>query len=330
MSHRRTSPIDRMRSNWRRLWGEPIGWVWLSAFLLHLVALFCVQDFVFFKGMSVDEHGVFIAQSMRFSVSEKKELNISREVQISPEQVELNSKSIRPSPEKKLNEEKIVDVPQWNPLNKISGALPSTESKEEGEVAIGAAGVKIWELKSPVKKVVFLIDVSGTMWNEIEGRWGFQVAQEEVIRCVKAMPPEMFFNVIYYSDSTAIMTSNLVAATPENKEMARRFLNMKPNLSGATDFFKGIQSAFQQRPQSIFIFTDGEMDIPRWKILSQMDSLKEEMRQSIPIFGIGFFYEKNQESLDLLQKICFSTGGDFKLYLNYSVPVKIEKKPSIR
>ena len=328
MSRRRTSPIDRIRSNWRRLWGEPIGWVWLSAFLLHLVAIFCVQDFVLWKGMSAQEHGLFIVQSMRFPTVEKSgtHLNPPQEVEISTEIVPSNQKINTTVPEKKKEEVKMVEVPQWNPLAKLSGPALNPDSNEEGEVTVGVPGVKIWELKSAVKKVIFLIDVSGTMWNEIEGKCGFEIAQEEVIRSIKWMPPEMVFNVIYYSDATSMLSPTLVSATVENKELARRFLRQKPMLSGATDFFKGIKTAFEQRPEAIFIFTDGEMDLPRWKIPSLMDSLKERAGVSIPVFGVGFFYEKNQESLDVLQKICFTTGGDFKRYFYYSTPVKVENK----
>ena len=329
MRRRGLSPINRAQFNWRRLWGEPIGWVWLSAFLLHLVALFCVQDFVFFKGMSTEAHGLFIAQSLLFPESEKIESNVNsvRELEVPTAPSKLTS----PPLDNKKVETKIVDVPQWNPLAQLPSGVPQAEIKEEESSSPGSSGVKIWELKSPVKKVIFLIDVSGTMWKEIEGKYGYQLAQEEVMYSIKRMPPEIFFNIIYYSDSTSMMAQELIASTPENKELARRFLKQKPTLSGATDFFKGLQVSFEQRPESIFIFTDGETDIPRWKIQNRIDELKEKVGRSIPLFGIGFFYEKNQESLDILQKICFITGGDFKLYLSYSPSIiKTEKQMPVK
>ncbi|MES2307970.1 MAG: VWA domain-containing protein [Verrucomicrobiota bacterium] len=326
MSRRRPSRIDLLRSNWRRLWGEPIGWVWLSAFLLHIVALLWVQNLVMFEAHSSDEHGIFIVRSMRFREEEKKEpipIPAPREVEVRTEVIPLAQKNQKPTAEKKAPDPS--DVPNWNPLTQVGAPTP-VEEKTVKVAPSALPGVKIWDIQAPVKKVVFLIDVSGTMWNEIDGRWGFQIAQDEVARSISAMPPEMSFNIVYYSDETSSMASALVPATHEYKELARRFLALKPNLSGATDFFKGLQGAFEQGPEAVFIFTDGEMDVPRWKVPSRFDALREKTGPSIHLFGVGFFYEKNQECLDLLQKICFLSGGDFKLYNRYTPPVKVEKK----
>jgi hypothetical protein len=296
--------------------------------LLHVVALLWIQNIVLFEGRSSDEHGIFIARSMRFPVEEKKEEAsvLPREVEMRTESPPVAQKNPKPLPEKKVVDPPPTEAPNWNPLSQMTTPPPASEAKEEKSTPPSGVGVKIWELQSPVKKVVFLVDVSGTMWNELEGRWGFQVVQDEVERSVSAMPPEMFFNIVYYSDTTMSMSPTLVKATHENKELARRFLTLKPNLSGATDFFKGLQGAFEQRPEAVFIFTDGEMDVPRWKVPSRFDALREKTGPSIHLFGIGFFYEKNQESLDVLQKICFLSGGDFKLYNRYTPPVMIEKK----
>jgi hypothetical protein len=155
MRHKGLSPINRARFNWRRLWGEPIGWVWLAAFLLHLVALFCVQDFVFFKGMSAEAHGLFIAQSLRFPATEKSEsnLNSNQELEIStaPVSSKLNSVNL----EKKKEEEKTRDLPQWNPLAQLPSGVPKGSSKRRRKSPLEGLELKYGNSRVLLKKLFF-------------------------------------------------------------------------------------------------------------------------------------------------------------------------------
>lgn len=302
--------------DWKKLLRDPIGWVWISAFLFHLVALLWIHDFVLFEGRDAHEHGIFLAQTMRFAESQDP-LRASTEVTVSLEPPKPREGIEKPSENatKRVEAAPADDTIRWNPLLRMgSESLPTKEKGNSETASVLKSGVRIWSLQSPAKKVVFLIDISGTMWNEIDGKWCFKIAQAEVEKSISVMPTEMEFNVIYYSDSVSVLSPQLLAANAENKERARRFLNSVPSMNGATDFMKGLKAAFEQKPEAIFLFTDGEMDLPKWKLPSQLDRLRESYHTKTVLFGIGFFYQKNQESLDLLQRLCFVSGGDYKTY----------------
>lgn len=315
--YRQRNSSDRW-GDWKQFFRDPLSWVWISAFLLHLVALLWIQDIVLFRQTDSPEHGVFFMQSMRFPEHsppvDPPATSQEVSVKIDPLAASLNPPS---SGEKKppVPVTPQEDSMRWNPFTQMGSASDSKlNSGDLSKKGILTPGARIWNLQSPAKKVVFLIDISGTMWNEIDGVWGFKIAQAEVERSISVMPPDMEFNVIYYSDTVSLLSPSLLPASADNKERARKFLSSVPAMNGATDFFKGLRSGFEQRPEAIFLFTDGEMDIPKWKVPSRLDELRETYRSKTVLFGIGFFYQKNQDSLDLLQRLCFLSGGDFKKY----------------
>jgi len=103
---------------------------------------------------------------------------------------------------------------------------------------------------------VFVIDNSNSMTN---GR--FETALNELMITVSQLTPRQRFYVIFYSDVAYPMfhpqpASQLVPATPRNKEMLRRWL-ATVQLCLKTNGKEAISAAFQLNPDVIFVLGDG-------------------------------------------------------------------------
>ncbi len=81
-------------------------------------------------------------------------------------------------------------------------------------------------LRPDSDRVTFVIDISGSMSN----RWGttsttrFEEAVEQLVRFLQAAPEHTKFNVILFNQAPLVSSSELVEATAENLERARRSL----------------------------------------------------------------------------------------------------------
>jgi hypothetical protein len=101
-------------------------------------------------------------------------------------------------------------------------------------------------------KVVYICDASGSMMSV------FWRVKDELHKAVDVLRPMQGFNVIFFSDAdlTALSKTDLVMANPQNKRKAFE-LAEKMSAAGTTDPLPAIRLAFAQKPQLIYVLTDG-------------------------------------------------------------------------
>ncbi|HEX5139029.1 MAG TPA: VWA domain-containing protein, partial [Planctomycetota bacterium] len=110
-------------------------------------------------------------------------------------------------------------------------------------------------------RVLFLVDVSGSM------RWPWRdpkridVARKELVRVLREMPPGSLFNVILFSTKVRAWQDEEVAADPCNVEAAIAWAerNLK-DPEGDTCTYAALERAFSRNPRfdTIFLLSDGQ------------------------------------------------------------------------
>lgn len=101
-------------------------------------------------------------------------------------------------------------------------------------------------------KVVYICDASGSMMSI------FWRVREELKKSLDVLIPIQAFNVIFFSDVdvSSLSKQSLVMATPDNKLKAID-LATKMSAAGTTDPLPAIRLAFEQKPELIYVLTDG-------------------------------------------------------------------------
>ena len=143
--------------------------------------------------------------------------------------------------------------PEWTPAaGGGSGAGPGRAPDGGERESASFAGLP---LRS--QRVAFLIDFSGSMWQERGGRTRKEVVDGELRRALEALPPETEFNVIPYTDSPLPWRKGLVPASPKN--VASALADFERNHArGKGNFWDAALLALEDpRVDTLVVLTDG-------------------------------------------------------------------------
>lgn len=157
------------------------------------------------------------------------------------------------------------------------------------------------------KKVVYICDASGSMMSV------FWRVKQELHKAVDVLKPIQAFNVIFFSDVevTTLNKSELIMATPDNK---RKAFSTAESMSaaGSTDPLPAIRLAFQQKPELIYILTDG------FDQIVSFDSVIQEFRKlnadkKVRVNTILIKSTDNPELEKVVRTIASENGGVCKV-----------------
>jgi hypothetical protein len=156
-----------------------------------------------------------------------------------------------------------------------------------------------------VTSVVFLCDASGSMLVK------FSALKRELSKAIQGLKPTQSFSIHFFRDTRALsLGPQLWVATPENKLHALDFLEaVAPR--GTTDPLPALEIAFKQKPQLIFLLTDG--DFPdNDAVLNRIRQLNRGRR--VKIDTIAFVGEADTDTgfIALLKRIAAENGGLYR------------------
>ena len=104
------------------------------------------------------------------------------------------------------------------------------------------------------RRIVYLVDASGSMLSV------FPRVKEELMASISHLQPVQAFNVIVFHDEDANMATmsrgGLLMANPDNKIAAGKFTD-EQGAMGGTDPVPAIKLAFSQKPDLVYVLTDG-------------------------------------------------------------------------
>ncbi len=151
----------------------------------------------------------------------------------------------------------------------------------------------------PARKIVFLVDRSGSMGDSIE------FVKEELKTTIEELRDDSEFHVIFYSSGQPVemSTRRLVPATERNKGLAFEFID-GIIAQGETDPSKAIERAFAVGPDLVYLLTDGEFDRAIVDLVKRLN-----VGDKVTVHTIGFIYRTGEE---VLKKIAGDNGGKYK------------------
>ena len=157
------------------------------------------------------------------------------------------------------------------------------------------------------KKIVFVCDASGSMLNK------FSTLRRELSNTVQGLRVIQSFNIVFFQEqsATALDPNQLVMATPESKLKATNFLEDKVTPRGETNPIPGIEIAFRQHPELIYILTDGDFPDNN-AVLAKIRELNKDHK--VKVNTIAFVSESDTDTafMKLLSQIASENGGVYK------------------
>ena len=167
--------------------------------------------------------------------------------------------------------------------------------------------------KSPTARIAYVCDASGSMLQM------FDSLRVELRKSIDPLKPEQSFNVIFFQEQgyqTADKTA-LMPATADNKRRVYDFLD-KMYVKGETNPIPGLDLAFKQAPEVIFLLTDGDFNGPGNDAVVKfcVERAKAGKVKMNTIAFISSDVKDKPEELEFvkaLQAIAKDTGGKFRV-----------------
>jgi Mg-chelatase subunit ChlD len=147
--------------------------------------------------------------------------------------------------------------------NHVAVTSTSSQSALDGDSApdnyrsqFAIGGSEFFGVTATGKRFVYIIDSSGSMAGA-----RFDKARDELIRSLYALEDDREFCVIFFSTTTSPMfgSPKLLPATAANKTRVEEWVQQFA-VNGGTDPDEAIRMALKERPDAIFLLTDGEFD----------------------------------------------------------------------
>jgi hypothetical protein len=139
---------------------------------------------------------------------------------------------------------------------------------------------------NPAGAVVFLLDVSGSMYEPFAGSYRLAFAREELTRRIRALADGTPFAITIYGE-IAHTSGPLVAASNATRDAAIRYLNEEFNYGGGTNFPAGLASAQRLHPGSFVLVTDGDLNIETTDLLGKTALIMGTSGQQLSVVGIA-------------------------------------------
>jgi Mg-chelatase subunit ChlD len=108
------------------------------------------------------------------------------------------------------------------------------------------------------KRMLFIIDHSGSMKHYWGGYSRLQRAKNELIRAIRELPEDAKFGIIFYNTTVKQWRNRLLAADEENKREAIQFVK-RLGLGNKTNTYGALRQSleFDDELEAVFVLTDG-------------------------------------------------------------------------
>jgi von Willebrand factor type A domain len=153
--------------------------------------------------------------------------------------------------------------------------------------------------------IAFVCDASGSMMEKMEA------LKRELSKAIEGLRPFQKFSITFFQNETpTYVDRSLILATPENKRKAESFL-ADVSTNGSTDPIPGLDLAFAQHPQLVYLLTDG--DFPdNAKVLDEIHKVNPDNKVKINTIAFEGSADHDVDFKKLLQQVAQESGGTFK------------------
>jgi len=160
--------------------------------------------------------------------------------------------------------------------------------------------------------VVFLLDVSGSMYEPFAGSTRLNMARQELARRIRALKDGTPFSLIVYAQ-TARRSGPLVAATNETREAAVRFIMEDYDCGGGTNLPVGLASAQELHAGQIVLVSDGDLNISQIDLAANGRKLLGAPGHSPLLSVVGIAPRSTTDAERLLQGLADQQNGNYSV-----------------
>jgi von Willebrand factor type A domain len=159
--------------------------------------------------------------------------------------------------------------------------------------------------------VVFLLDISGSMYEPYAGSTRLAFAREALSRQIRALKDGTPFAIALYAQR-ACTSGPLVAASGATREAAVRFIMRDVDCGGGTNLPAGFAAAEQLHPGALVLASDGDLNISAFNLAMKAREIlgPQEHCPLLSIIGIAPRVEKGEDRL--LQGLADVQGGSYQ------------------
>jgi HEAT repeat protein/uncharacterized protein YegL len=178
---------------------------------------------------------------------------------------------------------------------------------------------KFFGIRIVSHKVLFVLDVSGSMERPLEGEFEgkngstrIEVLKSETDKALKSLEAGSFFNIFTFSSGvTRWIEGGLQAASQKNRDDAQAFID-KTGAGGGTSTYDALREAFKDPDvDTIFLMSDGE---PTTGEETDPIIIREHVKQWNEHRGIVINAIAIGGKHDILQWLAEDSGGIYKSY----------------
>ena len=179
-----------------------------------------------------------------------------------------------------------------------------------------AGGAKFFGIKVESHRVIFIIDISGSMLESMYGRYvgkrgaaRIDVAKQELITAINNLEEGTLFNILAFSSSVARWQEQGIGVnTAQSRTAAIEWIN-RLGARGATNLYDSVKMAFEDKDvDTIFIMSDGEPTngevIDPYRIREDVAFWNKHRKVKINCIAIG-------GNLEILEWIATDAGGKY-------------------
>lgn len=197
-----------------------------------------------------------------------------------------------------------------------SPELEKRREEEEERRLRQITNVKFFGIRIISHRVIFIIDVSGSMAETMRATYAgenatdtrLSVAQRELKKCIDSLDPKALFNMITFSDGAEGWLDGITGSTGKSRDEAKAFVD-RLGAFGATNLYDSLRLAFDDpEVDTIFVLSDGE---PTAGAQTDAGMIREHVRQWNEHRGITINCISVGLQLRVLQMLAEDTGGKY-------------------
>lgn len=155
---------------------------------------------------------------------------------------------------------------------------------------------------------VFVLDVSGSMYEPYAGATRLAYARAAVARRINALPNGTPFAVVMYAERSR-PSGPLIAASDLTREAAIRFIMQDVDCGGGTNLPDGLGWAVQLHTGKIVVVSDGDLNTTLHNLLAQTDPLLGPKGTGPALSVVGIAPRAETGDMAMLQTLADRQGG---------------------
>ena len=201
----------------------------------------------------------------------------------------------------------------WNLARKSKVVLAATDSDSQSRERMALAPSQYYGLDIHAKRLMFIIDHSGSMKEYESGATRLDRAKQELIRVIQQLPADHEFAIIFYESSVRKWRPELVEASSENKRDAISFVS-RLGLGDRTNTHAALLEAFEfdDNLETVYLLTDGRPTTG--KVVAPPAIITEVIQRNqfrnLQFNTIGIALEGPTEAF--LKDLAELSGGEFR------------------